>query len=385
MRLSAVLPKLIGVQLLVLHSAFFIPHSAFGQGALTPPGAPAPLFKTLDQVEPRTPISSLPITLSNSGSYYLTSNLTGVAGTNGITITADDVTLDLSGFALVGVVGSTNGILASGNRTNLLIRNGSIRNWGFHGLDSLFTRGGRFEDLRISSNGDDGMRVENGGVVTGCNFVSNHVSGLRAFNSVVKDCAAHRNGFDGITASASVIGGCFADFNAGSGISADDTLVIGCAAVGNLGGGISAGSHSAVRDCSVRQNTGGGIKLFSQATVANCMVSDHFATNGISAINPSIFDGSAILNNTCEGNDKGIVLGSNASGIRVEGNTIGVRIDIASGSFGLLVQGATNLIIRNSAHGYPTNYSIVSGNVVGPTNTAATILTNNNPNANFSF
>lgn len=28
---------------------------AFGQGALTPPGAPATTMKTLDQVEPRTP------------------------------------------------------------------------------------------------------------------------------------------------------------------------------------------------------------------------------------------------------------------------------------------------------------------------------------------
>jgi len=39
-------------------------------------------MKTLQHVEPRTPISSLPFRVTNSGSYYLTGNLTntGVSG-----------------------------------------------------------------------------------------------------------------------------------------------------------------------------------------------------------------------------------------------------------------------------------------------------------------
>src|SRR5438105_5129643 len=49
-------------------STFFILPSSFGQGSLTPPGAPAPSMKTLQQVEPRTPISSAPFTITNSGS-----------------------------------------------------------------------------------------------------------------------------------------------------------------------------------------------------------------------------------------------------------------------------------------------------------------------------
>ena len=68
--------------LLVLTVAFFISRPATGlaQGPLAPPGAPGPLFKTLQQVEPRIPISALPATLSQAGSYYLTTNLTGSAG-----------------------------------------------------------------------------------------------------------------------------------------------------------------------------------------------------------------------------------------------------------------------------------------------------------------
>ncbi len=50
------------------------------QGGLTPPGAPAPTMMTLAQIEPRTPISSLPFAITNAGSYYLTTNLTGSVG-----------------------------------------------------------------------------------------------------------------------------------------------------------------------------------------------------------------------------------------------------------------------------------------------------------------
>src|SRR2546426_11935167 len=97
---------------------------AFAQGGLTPPGAPAPLFKTLSQVEPRTPISAIPITLNTSGSYYLTANLTQTNFSAGITISANDITIDLNGFALIGTNGMTDGILRVGTRTNICVRNG---------------------------------------------------------------------------------------------------------------------------------------------------------------------------------------------------------------------------------------------------------------------
>src|SRR4051812_10717954 len=55
---------------------------AFGQGSLTPPGAPGTTMKTLTQldthltlVEPRIAISNLPLTISLSGSYYFVTNV----------------------------------------------------------------------------------------------------------------------------------------------------------------------------------------------------------------------------------------------------------------------------------------------------------------------
>ena len=65
------------------------------QGPLSPPGAPAPTMKTLEQIEPRTPISSLPYTITNSGSYYVVSNLHSTG--HGIVIEVSGVTVDLMG------------------------------------------------------------------------------------------------------------------------------------------------------------------------------------------------------------------------------------------------------------------------------------------------
>jgi hypothetical protein len=112
----------------VIVSSFWLVHLAFSQGSLTPPGAPAPTMKSLDQIEARTPISSAPFTITQPGSYYLTTNVTVSSG-YAIAITANNVSLDLNGFTIASTAPVASGdtaILLSGSRTNIAIRNGHI-------------------------------------------------------------------------------------------------------------------------------------------------------------------------------------------------------------------------------------------------------------------
>src|SRR5580658_2583235 len=108
---------------LALGIAAGVPGKVLAQGALGPPGSPTPTMKSLDQIEPCIPISSLPYTILSAGSYYVTTNLVGVSAQSGITIFSGDVTVDLKGFTLTGVGGPTyyDGILVGGSYTNIAI------------------------------------------------------------------------------------------------------------------------------------------------------------------------------------------------------------------------------------------------------------------------
>jgi hypothetical protein len=122
-------PKPTTVLGLILAFSCLQPSSSPAQGSLTPPGAPAPTMKSLDQVEARTAITTAgAVTISESGSYYLTRNLTVSSG-NGITISTHGVTLDLNGFTISSTAPSATGtgiLLTSGLR-DITIHNGHIR------------------------------------------------------------------------------------------------------------------------------------------------------------------------------------------------------------------------------------------------------------------
>jgi hypothetical protein len=259
---------------LVLLSSLLLHPSSFGQGALTPPGPPGPTMKTLAQIEPRTPISSLPFTITQPGSYYLTTNLTGSVGvTNGITIAASGVTLDLMGFELVGGTGSgifVSGIV-SGSRTNITVCNGTVRNWSSVGLDLVVASFSTVDRVRAVANQNGGIYVGVATVVSQCIATGNGTGtsghGISTTDrSVVRDCIATDNRADGI----SVTAGC---------------LVIGNVASGNgsaplIGNGIRAnGGGNRIEANQCRNNFNCGIAV-STANVGNMIVKNSAGGNG---------------------------------------------------------------------------------------------------------
>jgi hypothetical protein len=173
--------------LLVLGAAIFTVARGVSGGPLEPPGVPAP---SQSIIEPRTPISQpasaagFPIVINQPGSYYLTQNITGVAGKNGIEIPSGEVTLDLNGFTLTGVPGSGDGInVTGGGVANVRVRNGTIQGWGDDGIEGPSVFYARYEDLTILG-GSDGILAGGQTFITRVTVSGQSLTGIRLSSSV---------------------------------------------------------------------------------------------------------------------------------------------------------------------------------------------------------
>lgn len=174
-------------------------------GPLDPPGAPS-ATGTLPQVEPRSPIppvgwnGAFPIVISQPGSYHLTRSLTGVASTDGIQVTADNVSVDLSGFTLAGFNKTGSGIAVVGTHSGIRISNGVVRNWN-KGIDGYSL--GReavysgVDHITALDNADTGISVGSYSEITDCH-ASLNVYGIATHYSVVRRCHATNNTSYGI-------------------------------------------------------------------------------------------------------------------------------------------------------------------------------------------
>jgi parallel beta-helix repeat protein len=407
-----------------------LPVSSLAQGSLSPPGAPAPTMKTLEQVEPRTDVMTLPgdansdIIISSAGSYYMSTNLTvGKTRTYGIYIDADDVTLDLNGFNIVGVPGD-EGIRIKSGRDRATLRNGTIRgcDYGVHCYPSPdIPEGCLFEQLTVSDCVFYGIYAGAGSRILDCRAHDNEGAGIYAGSaSTIDGCVVKDNKGNGIYAAHSVsIGGCTVYGNqsnygirTGDGATIDRCTVRNneviaaiytgkgatvneCAAYTNVAQqAIRVGDGSTVRNCSAIDNvydglTGSsGIKAESGCTVIGCTASGNTNTDSQPTVNKgtgiSVYVGSTVKDcaaranqgdgilvvgdclvtgNTCDDNGVG-----DSTGAGIHATTSNNRIDgnnVTDNDTGIDVDGTGNLVVRNSAAGNTINYDIVPTNKVG--------------------
>jgi hypothetical protein len=210
-------------------------------------GGPTPATTT--QTDPRTPISSAPFTISVSGSYYLTKNLTLTSSSsiprNGITIAANNVTLDLNGFTISSTTAASTtvgGIMLNSGVHNITIMNGFIQGGAWINNSGGYSGNGFGYGIYYSGNPPANVVVSKVSVANvlddGINLFTLPTMSIHLTGSLVEACTVTTAGGYGICANTikdSVANDCGNIAIVGIqavdciGISVDSGIVTGCA------------------------------------------------------------------------------------------------------------------------------------------------------------
>ncbi len=162
-----------------------------------------------DDVKPLQAPTVFPLTIDAPGTYRLTSDLKVPSeDMTGIKINANDVTIDLGGFSIIGPTvclgspvecsptGSGQGILSDKNGTTVL--NGTIRGMGGDGV-ALLGINGHVERVQVSSNGGNGISSMGPSTLSRNTVTANGAFGMLVLSgSTLSENTSQKNGKAGI-------------------------------------------------------------------------------------------------------------------------------------------------------------------------------------------
>ena len=312
-------------------------------------------MKTLEQIEPRTPISELPRSIRSPGSYYVTDNLTGVIGQHGITIDADNVTLDLNGFTLWGG-GGGGGIVVLGTHRHITIKNGSLREWGGDGIGAGSASHSRFANLYLWDNTLVGLRTGEQCLVENCQTSENGDDGIWIEGAAgqVRNCVSADNSGNGISVGRrSQVLDSVSSGNSTGLVATTGSTVARCTVGENLVHGIVVGGGSVVKDCTAALNTQIGIAALEGCSVLDCNAVSN-STDGIQVKSDCLVRG-----NTCDGNGFAFF----GAGVHATGSRNRIEDNHLTGADrGLWIVGTDNYVAGNTVLANGENYAISAGN-----------------------
>jgi hypothetical protein len=322
----------------------------------------------------KTPIDTLPFTINTSGSFIMTKPL---YGNNGITINADNVSIDLNYFTLKGNPGNaSHGINVVSPYKNINIYNGNLTNWGGDGIRANTASDIRVQNITVQGNAGDGLNL--------------------GTKSTVLNSIATQNGYDGFAiGSSSVIEHCIAYLNGSSGISANEnTSISNCSSSSN-----SINGFITLNNCTLHNNTsyknsatgfylGLGNKAFNNSSDDNITNGYVFGTGSYGQGNSARGNNShgfhcnndvcLIQNNADSNGGSGFFSASNGGKLDSNNSTDNLN--------GYLITGIDWLVIKNSASGNASSpFNVAASNMIGTVITSANINSNTNPNANTSY